>query len=347
VNRYVQHQSTPELQELARQRLALLIRVPHLSNRWLLELLTARAPQHLVLHSLWEPIRMLVNLRELQRGKRWQIAGAPPSWQLGPRAATDQVLAVECTGRFSVSVIKQASCRAFEQQDAFDALPITDMHAPLAGAAFRAYLGFVAGEAGTTLGFFVQQPPSSPEAGTQVFIEIDFTLTLGAVSRSGSKLSCSSEMLHPRHNPHFVAGFRDFLDIGPMAGGWDELAWANKGLPTAGEVDIRMKLSLPAPPAGNQQQPPAGNQQQHPAGNPQQPPAANPQQLPAGNPQQRPWPPVGNHWPPARRPWPPALNPRRAAGHQQQPPAANQQQQPAGNPQARPAGNQQQPPAGN
>jgi hypothetical protein len=29
-----------------------------------------------------------------------------------------------------------------------------------------------------------------------------------------------------------------------MAGGWDKLAWANKGLPAAGEVDIKLKVSL-------------------------------------------------------------------------------------------------------
>lgn len=162
VHRYVQHQSTPELQELARQRLALLIRVPHLSNRWLLELLTARAPQHLVLHSLWEPIRMLVNLRELQRGKRWHIAGAPPSWQLGPRAATDQVLAVECIGRFSVSVIKQASCRAFEQQDVFDALPITDMQCAAGRCSLPRISGVCCGAGRDDAGLLCPTAPVKP-----------------------------------------------------------------------------------------------------------------------------------------------------------------------------------------
>lgn len=252
VNRYVQHQSTPELQQVAKERLAPLIRVPHLSNRWLMELLTARAPEHLVLHSVWELIRMFVNLREEQHAKRWHVSGVPHSWRWCPRTSDEAVGNVEVRAQFSVSVIKQASCRVFEQQLRVDSLLLEEPQMPLAGAEFRPQLVFRSSAAGMTLGFFVKQLPSSSEAGTQVFFHIGFSLDLGPVSRSGSALSCSSGV-QGQEGSAPCSGWHGFLQIGPMAGGWDDVAWANKGLPTTGAVDIRMKFSLSALPANNQQ----------------------------------------------------------------------------------------------
>lgn len=41
-----------------------------------------------------------------------------------------------------------------------------------------------------------------------------------------------------------ATGCKDFLGLGPMTRGWDELAWANKGLPTAGTVELKLEVSL-------------------------------------------------------------------------------------------------------
>lgn len=257
VNRYVQHQSTPELQQVAKARLAPLIRVPYLSNRWLMELLTARAPEHLVLHSVWELITKFVNLREVQHAEhwhakgKWHIANAPDSCYWGSRASDEAAGIVGCRAQLSVSDIKQASCRVFEQQLPSDSLMLTEPQVPLVGAEFRPQLVFRSSEAGTTLGFFVKQLPSSSKAGTQVFIHIDFSVDLGPVSRSGNALSCSSRV-QGQEGSVLCAGWHDVLQIGPMAGGWDDVAWANKGLPTTGAVDIGIKVSLSARPTDNQ-----------------------------------------------------------------------------------------------
>ena len=42
---------------------------------------------------------------------------------------------------------------------------------------------------------------------------------------------------------HSGYGFYDFFGMGPMAGGWDESAWAAKGLPTEGRLHIKLTVS--------------------------------------------------------------------------------------------------------
>lgn len=123
------------------------------------------------------------------------------------------------------------------------AVPLAGAAVPLAGAGFRIYLLFRASDAGTTLSALCQQVRSSSKAATLVLIDIDFTLSLGPVSRSGTAVSATQGPIVHDGSVGW-AGFPDFLQVGPMAGGWDKVAWANKGLPAAGKVDVRLKVSL-------------------------------------------------------------------------------------------------------
>lgn len=47
-------------------------------------------------------------------------------------------------------------------------------------------------------------------------------------------------------SPPLAAGeqsvFDDFFGVGPMEGGWDEAAWASKGLPTAGCLAVKLSV---------------------------------------------------------------------------------------------------------
>lgn len=38
-------------------------------------------------------------------------------------------------------------------------------------------------------------------------------------------------------------GIRDFFELGPMAGGWDEAAWLAKGLPASGDVTFTLHVT--------------------------------------------------------------------------------------------------------
>jgi len=42
-------------------------------------------------------------------------------------------------------------------------------------------------------------------------------------------------------------GFHDFFGVGRMAGGWDHTAWANKGFPTAGNLEVKLKVAMDKP----------------------------------------------------------------------------------------------------
>lgn len=239
---YIARQRTPELQQLARERLAPLIRVPHLSQRWIMEQLTAGAPEHLVLHSVLRTIRLWVSLQEVERFREVRFKTAPGSWWRGARASAEPVSHVSCLCDTSVADIKRASRRAFEQRPR-SAVLMGAYSAPLAGAGFRIYLLFRATDAGTTLSVLCQQVTSSSKAGTMVFFDISFTLSLGPVSRSGTAVSAIQGPIVHDGSPGW-AGFQDFLQIGPMAGGWDKVAWANKGLPAAGSTPLRLKVGL-------------------------------------------------------------------------------------------------------
>jgi hypothetical protein len=37
--------------------------------------------------------------------------------------------------------------------------------------------------------------------------------------------------------------FQDWFKLGVMAGGWDEVAWAGKGLPSSGHLTIKLEVS--------------------------------------------------------------------------------------------------------
>jgi hypothetical protein len=41
---------------------------------------------------------------------------------------------------------------------------------------------------------------------------------------------------------HESFGWSNVFELGPMAGGWDEVAWASKGLPSSGLLNIKITV---------------------------------------------------------------------------------------------------------
>lgn len=181
---------------------------------------------------------------EALQGPQLEAVCCRRAGQLGPRCARLGRAGLACLVYVygQCAHIKRASCRAFDERPHSGVLQLA-YSAPLAGAGFRIYLLFRASDAGTTLSVLCQQVASSSKAETLVFLDIAFTLSLGPVSRSGTAVSATQGPIVHDGSVGW-AGFRDFLQIGPMAGGWDKVAWANKGLPAAGKVDVRLKVSL-------------------------------------------------------------------------------------------------------
>lgn len=52
------------------------------------------------------------------------------------------------------------------------------------------------------------------------------------------RLSTSSSLVSDRGR-----GARDVFEVGPMAGGWDEVKLAGKGVPVRGNLDITLRVT--------------------------------------------------------------------------------------------------------
>jgi hypothetical protein len=82
------------------------------------------------------------------------------------------------------------------------------------------------------------EPIGCPSSDADVLYIQRFTLTCQGICRTNK-----STPIYLRRN----WGNVDFFDIGVMSGGgagggWDEAAWAAKGLPTEGELEVQLTM---------------------------------------------------------------------------------------------------------
>jgi hypothetical protein len=82
---------------------------------------------------------------------------------------------------------------------------------------------------GTVVGLFAQ-PFSAP---TGMFRMYKCTFVANSTT---STVTCSVTLTS--------YGYSDFFELGPMSagGGWDKAAWAAKGLPTSGELELTLHM---------------------------------------------------------------------------------------------------------
>jgi hypothetical protein len=164
------------------------------------------------------------------------IPGAPASWSLGKRASKE-VSSVRVVWALQVSKIKEAALRSSSEQ-------ATGRHppqilspcstSPLGGLLWSLLLSCrQATTGGGTVGLFtaVLNAPKGTFWGARVTIAV-----------AGCP-AFSQEMI--LQAPTCI-GTSDFFKTGPMAGSWDEAAWAAKGLPTLGKVKITGTVSKAA-----------------------------------------------------------------------------------------------------
>lgn len=59
----------------------------------------------------------------------------------------------------------------------------------------------------------------------------------------GSESEVSRKAIHCFKAGGVGRGWRDFFDVGPMPGGFDEAAWAAKGLPTSGQIVLKLTVN--------------------------------------------------------------------------------------------------------
>jgi hypothetical protein len=100
--------------------------------------------------------------------------------------------------------------------------------APIGGMAWRPRFELLNDlEGGVLLGLFAG-PVDVP---ANMFYKFSYNLTCQGVARNGTSGFTKDSR---------SCGWANFFDLGPMAGGWDEAAWAAKGLPATGEVMVQL-----------------------------------------------------------------------------------------------------------
>ena len=200
---------------------------------------TLLSPALLANRELSSPLSQLLLMRQANPAKpltagdvKEFLPDAPPSWLLQPRAHKP-VSSVSLQWSVAIDAIRVAAVGSAQQQVV--QLQSSTMTPPMGGVSFRVLLQCIwdATAQGSTVGMFV----------TPVNIPV------GAFC----SMSCSLECEQFQNGPHFPQGhvltgyngkgWRDYFSTGAMSGGWDEAAWAAKGLPTTGELQFTLSIT--------------------------------------------------------------------------------------------------------
>jgi hypothetical protein len=133
----------------------------------------------------------------------------------------------------------KAACRECSEKKDTITLYSLDTTAPMAGMPWRvmAECDWIVDSSGVKVGLFAQ-PTGYPSSDADVLCMQGFTLTCQGI--------CKTEESKPM-DLSYAWGNHDFFGIGVMSGGgavggWDEAAWAAKGLPTEGELEVQLTM---------------------------------------------------------------------------------------------------------
>jgi hypothetical protein len=231
--------SRQQQRQHARQVLAPLVRCQHLSQFWLIEAVASTQPSALsALAQLRPQVVKLLMLRSAQPGVEVQashlehlLGGAPSSWALGQRSSRP-VLSVSVTWSPGISTVRELAERCVAEQKT-QKLAAVVATAPLGGLTFSLSLSFefTGAETGCKVGVYVacNNPPAD-------ILRPPFKMQV--VSAGLTRATTT-----PVEKPVPGFGWPDFFALGAMAGGWDAVAAAAKGLPASGDLAITLTVS--------------------------------------------------------------------------------------------------------
>jgi hypothetical protein len=189
----------------------------------------------MLLRRLQPQLQMLLQLkRALKEGMGADVisnnvAGAPASWLLpvsDVQPLVGPTSSAEVEWQLDVADIRRAVQDSYSQQRRIE------LKAPscclLGGVAWEMYLPirWDASKAGSTVGLYVR---TKLPAGT-------FCLCMYSLVCVGVAAVERSHLFGPSN------GARDFFELGCMSGGFDEAAWAAKGLPASGTILLRLTV---------------------------------------------------------------------------------------------------------
>jgi hypothetical protein len=156
------------------------------------------------------------------------VPDAPASWALG-RRQTKAVSSVSMTWNLPVDKLQDAARRCTAEKDRI-AIDSHDRTAPLGGIAFALSAEFTPHDAGCEVGLFAYAANLPEDGYYSFYYQIE---SAGTVNKGWSPVM-----------PTYIGfGLQDFFSLGAMAGGWDEAAWAAKGLPASGLLQVQLTVT--------------------------------------------------------------------------------------------------------
>jgi hypothetical protein len=230
------HSVAPDL----RLVLAPLIRAPHLSGTMLSAQAHSSHSPHMQLGSYSTQIKQLISYRlatsstEVTAYALDHIAGAPAAWKLSKR----QIIAsdgVRLVWRVPVEQVAQA-CRDSFAGTLDVAISCADGSPPLGGVSWSLRVGCypLAGAnaaQGTAVGLYAVAHEPQLMLGLDTLLVFQCRISFHGITHV---LACQG---------HHVGVGREFFTFDMSAGGgWDEAAWAAKGLPTSGELEVTLHM---------------------------------------------------------------------------------------------------------
>ena len=234
-----------EQQDLARQRLAPLIRCPHLSRYWLAASVNSAKADTMLLAELRPHLRRLLMLVEAKPGYTVDstdlrvggapgvlLPGAPASWALG-RRASKPVASVQVEWQLDVSALRDAARRSAAEQQTTSLL-CPNSSPPFGGISFTMKMYCAYEDGGVNFRLY-GRPITLPD---DIYYLCNYAVEVKGFA------SFPAGALKPKPIPgHGMRGVGDVFSLGCLAGGWDEAAWARKGLPSSGHLTIKLTVS--------------------------------------------------------------------------------------------------------
>lgn len=233
---YVDRQTIKSDRESAASALAELVRAPHLSDTVLHHAAVSENTYNMLLADYMWPMKHLLLLRRVVRSPRSKefraelalLDEAPSSWQLEHRQIVP-ALPAKVVWQLPVKQLKEACQKAFADQT--EQTLRSPRSTPFSGFAWDLSIDCEVKETGILPCLLVG--PS--EIRVSFYIGFRFSVY------------CDDQSYHQRvpclkgDNRRYVDHIFDFRD--PMPGGWDEGAWAAQGLPTEGDLILKLEVS--------------------------------------------------------------------------------------------------------
>jgi hypothetical protein len=233
---YVAAQQAQDQRDAAKAALAATVRAPHLSGSCLAAQAFSKVAGQLMSHYN-EQLKLLASHKLATRGGAVPISAlehipdVPAAWMLGTRqiVVSDGVRLV---WRAPVELIAKGCRDSFaDNKSIFISSPSSSP--PIAGLSWQIVVECAQQERDGVRGTLVGVKTYAENAPDGMFCVYSCTLASGGISRH---MSCGGS-IHEE-------GFANFFTMDPMVdcGGWDEAAWAAKGLPTSGELEITLHM---------------------------------------------------------------------------------------------------------